>query len=99
MTSDRTTSPVVAVIRNEFAVVELSCVQQGSSVSLIVTDVASGGSIVLDANELESLTQASHECLRRLLREPDDEPESRMSEDTAVTGRTSADDRRTPWLS
>lgn len=73
MTSDRTPSPVLAVIRNEFAVVELSCLRRGDSVSLLITDVASGSSVVLDATELESLTRASHESLRRLLLGVDDD--------------------------
>lgn len=62
-------TPPLAVLRNEFAVVELSCLRRGESTSLVVTDAASGQSIVLDATELEALTRAPREAFRTLLLE------------------------------
>lgn len=63
--------PPPVLIRNEFAMVEVSYVRRGHSLSLVVTDSATGSRIVLDATDLEALAQASHESFRKLLRESD----------------------------
>ncbi len=60
-------TPPLAVLRNEFAVVELGCLRRGESTSLVVTDAASGRSIVLDATELEAMTRAPREAFRTLI--------------------------------
>jgi hypothetical protein len=60
-------------MRNEFSLVELSYLDRGDSMSLLVHDVLTGNEIVLDSTELESLARARHESFRRLLREIDDE--------------------------
>lgn len=67
---DRSTGlPAPTLVRNEFAVVEVSFLQRGEAVSLVVSDAAGGRSVVLDATELEALASVPRESLRRLLRE------------------------------
>ena len=59
--------PSRIVVRNEFALVHVGFVRRGDAVSLTLRDPASGSSVVLDATELEALTLAPRESLRRLL--------------------------------
>jgi hypothetical protein len=61
--------PPAVVVRNEFSVVEVGYLRRGLTVSLVVTDPATGRSTVLDATELETLAAAPRESLRALLRE------------------------------
>lgn len=49
-----------ALIRNEFAMVEVSVIKTLNGSSLKVQDVRSGSEIILDALELEAFTRASH---------------------------------------
>jgi hypothetical protein len=56
-----------AVVRNEFAVVEVTVREQAGSTVLVVDDATSGREVVLDALELEALTRTSHGTLRRLI--------------------------------
>ena len=67
--SEGTPLPPLTVLRNEFAVVEISCLRRGDSTSLVVTDAATRRSVVLDATELEALTRAPREAFRTLLLE------------------------------
>lgn len=61
--------PAPTVVRNEFAVVEVGFARRGDSVSLVVSDPASGRTVVLDATELEALVLVPRESLRGLLRD------------------------------
>jgi hypothetical protein len=63
------TPPPPVLVRNEFSVVELTWLARGDSLSLVVTDPATGRRTVLDATELEALVRAPHELFRALLRE------------------------------
>ncbi|MBO0707295.1 MAG: dihydrodiol dehydrogenase [Candidatus Dormibacteraeota bacterium] len=55
------------VVRNEFAVVEVSVQERGGSTVLVIENATEGASIALDALELEALTRTSHETLRQLI--------------------------------
>jgi hypothetical protein len=65
-----------AVLRNEFAVVQVSVVERCGATLLAVTDATSGQEIVLDPLELESLTRANHALFRRLICEDDPEQQT-----------------------
>jgi hypothetical protein len=64
------------VIRNEFAMVEVSVLQSASGPQLCIRDVPGGVSVRLDALELEGLCWLTGEQRRELL-----DPQSRWSDD------------------
>jgi hypothetical protein len=67
----RATAPPM-VVRNEFSIVELSYVENGDGLSLVVSDAVTGDHVVLNPTALVSLARSSHESFRRLLRAIDD---------------------------
>ena len=64
--------PPPVVVRNEFSIVELSYVQDGGGLRLVVSDADTGEHIALGAADLAALARSSHESFRRLLRAIDD---------------------------
>lgn len=64
--------PPPVVVRNEFSLVELSYVQDGNGLKLVVSDADTGEHIALAAADLAILARSSHESFRRLLRAIDD---------------------------
>jgi hypothetical protein len=69
------TDALPAIVRSEFAMVELAFVPGASGPLLQVTDASSGRSVRLDALELEGLCWLDCEQRRRLL-----DPESRWTD-------------------
>jgi hypothetical protein len=67
--------PLIA--RNEFAAASLELVDRGSFSYLVITDMASGVTISLDAFELQSLAWARHEQLAEIV-----EPDNRLKAPT-----------------
>ncbi len=67
---------VRALLRSEFALVEITVVDSGNGPALRLRDVETGRSIVLDPLELEALTRCKHADFGPLVAADADEPDA-----------------------
>ena len=65
-----------ALLRNEFALVEIAVVDPGNGPALHIRDVETGRSIVLDPLELEALTRCKHADFGPLVVDDRDAPDA-----------------------
>jgi hypothetical protein len=65
----------MAILRNEFALVEITVVDAGNGPALSIRDADSGRSIVLDPLELEALTRCKHADFGPLVAAEGQEPD------------------------